>query len=307
MPIIPDPLKRGDKIGIVAPAGNLNHTHNFTESCHIIQDMGFKLVFDRTVWPGSGYLADSDHARLEEFHRIWTNPEIKAVFALRGGFGSLRIISQIDFSLPRKNPKLFLGFSDITILLNHLYQRANLACVHGPVFGSLPLCDRKTIDELYNTLTGSFEHTEIEPLTVFRNGPSVSGKLIGGNLCSMVTMLGTGYFPDLADHILFLEDINEPPYRLDRMLTQLALAGAFNDVRAVLVGDFTFGKTSDGETETDLSGFVCSRLCELISDRTIPIWKNLPVGHSQRNIPVYIGRTVEMVGGENGRLIFKES
>ncbi len=304
MTFIPEPLSPGDMIGIVAPAGNLGKNHCFSESCQIIEGMGFTVATDRTRWPGSDYLADNDQARSDEFNYTWKNPEIKALFALRGGYGSLRIIEQIDYAAIRSNPKLFIGFSDITILLNHIYQKTGIACIHGPVFASLPCCDYYSLEALGNILGGNINKTIVAPLVTYRGNGPVTGKLIGGNLCSLVTLLGTRYFPDFKDHILFLEDISEPPYRLDRMLTQLSLAGKLDGVKGILVGDFIDKVSRNNKRTAALSDFVCARICELVADRDIPVWKNLPTGHGNRNIPMYIGGTIEISAGKKAQLIF---
>ena len=294
MNTIPSPLLPGDKIGIVAPAGNLNGTHQFESCCSIISKMGFELVTRSDKWPGTGFLSDGDDARLDEFHDTWKSPDIKAIFALRGGYGSLRIIDRIDFSIIRDNPKYFFGFSDITILLNQIFLKTGLVCMHGPVLTSLISSDEQTIKRTYDCLTGKWNSVPEHEISIIRHGKSVEGKLLGGNLCTLVTMLGTQFAPDLTGAVLFLEDINEPLYRLDRLLTQLSLSGKLEAVKGIILGDFSGDRTDEEDDTYVADKFVAQRLCELTSHTKIPIWGNFPAGHCRKNIALPIGGTAIM-------------
>ena len=188
--VLPTFVKK-PKISVIAPAGNLADRKRYFDGCAILEDLGFTIVDKEKSWQGFGYLADTDQARLEEFHKAWSNPEIDIVFSLRGGYGSLRIFEQIDLDIVRKNPKIFIGYSDISILLNHLAIKTGLVCFHGPVITSLPTSCRDTIDRLYYCLTGSWNNELKENIEIIRSGSPAKGKLLGGNLSSLVTMIGT--------------------------------------------------------------------------------------------------------------------
>jgi muramoyltetrapeptide carboxypeptidase len=290
----PPPLQHGDKIGIIAPAGYLADKEAYRTGCSIIKNMGFEIVGQEKNWPGYGYLADSDDRRVEELHRVWANPDIKAVFALRGGFGCLRIIDRLDLSLIRKNPKFLIGFSDITILHNYFFQETGLVSLHGPGLSSLPSADALTLDRLYQCLTGNWQRELQEDVEVVRTGPTVTGTLRGGNLSSLVTMIGTPWVPDLSETILFLEDINEPPYRLDRLLTQFTHSLMFEQVSGIILGDFSDDRDFDQIERLRRHEFVWNRIIELTSSQGMPVWGNFPAGHCRRNITLPIGSRVRM-------------
>lgn len=294
MVIIPPSLQPGNQIGIIAPAGYLADKSRYQLGCAIIREMGFEVISKQRGWPGFGYLADSDEHRAEELHHIWANPDIKAIFALRGGFGSLRILDMLDFDMIRENPKFLVGFSDITILHHCIYQRAGLAGLHGPVLSSLASADPPTLERLYQCLTGNWHKVLHEDVEIVRPAPVVRGPLVGGNLSSLVTVIGTPWSPDFTGSILFLEDNNEPPYRLDRLLTQCALSGVFDGVAGIVLGDFMDNADFDRNEQLRRHEFVWNRVSELTSHQTLPIWGNFPAGHCRKNITVPLGITAEM-------------
>ena len=297
MALIPPPLEPGDCIGVIAPAGYLSEPEFYHQGCEILRDMGFTIYEPDKSWPGWGYLADRDEARLAELHRMFAEPEVKAIFALRGGFGSLRLLGKIDLALIQNNPKLFFGFSDITILHNHLFDRTGLICMHGPGLASLCRCEEDSLDRLYQCLRGNWQKTLTEPVEHVRSCESVGditeGPLLGGNLASLATLLGTPWFPDLTRAVLLLEDVNEPLYRLDRLLSQLWFSGATADISAIILGQF--GDEDTGELEQlRRHEFVWNRVRELTAAREVPIWGNFPVGHTRKNLTLPIGAWCRM-------------
>lgn len=298
----PAALRPGDLIGVAAPAGYLQRHERFHQGRLILEEMGFEVYEPEKTWPGHGYLADSDKARIAELHRLWSNPEINAIIALRGGFGSLRLLQEIDISLIIKRPKLFVGFSDITVLHSVFCNEAGMVCLHGPGLASLPDCDQLSRERLYHCLRGNWHRTLKENIELIRGGDPVTGTLLGGNLASLNTLLGTRWFPDLKGAVLLLEDINEPLYRLDRMLTQLWLSGAIDSVSGLILGQFA-DDTVDAIERQRRNEFVWSRVQELTSGTSIPIWGNFPVGHCQRNLTMPLGAVCRMDNRE-GRLDF---
>lgn len=300
MSIVPQPLAPGDLVGVAAPAGFLNQKERFHHGCQILEEMGFEIFEPEKSWPGYGYLADSDQARADELHRLFAHPEVKAVFSLRGGYGSLRLLDKIDISLIRKHPTLFVGFSDITILHNHFYNAAGLVCLHGPGLASLNLCDQSSRERLYHCLRGEWHRSLAENIEIVRKSTEpVSGRLMGGNLSSINTLLGTRWFPDLSGAILLLEDVSEPLYRLDRLLTHLWLSGSVDSVKGVILGQFSDDDT-DRLEQIRRSEFVWNRVAELTAGKSIPVWGNFPVGHCARNltIPLGAGCTMDSITGE---------
>ena len=285
----PPPLAPGDTIAIVAPAGNIHDRLRYMNGCSLLRDMGFQILEQQKEWPGKSFLADDDESRVKEFMAVWCRPDVKAVFALRGGYGSLRIAAQLDLDVIGKHPKFLIGFSDITILLNHIACHANLLCLHGPVVSSLAVCERNSIDRLYHCITGDWHRQLTEKVEVIRAAPDASGTLMGGNLSSLVTLLGTGLDLDYQDSILLLEDVNEPLYRLDRLLTQFHLAGKFTGVKGLILGDFCSCDDLDRHEQQRTEEFVWKRVSELAADQRVPIWGRFPVGHNRQNIAMPIG------------------
>ena len=297
MDLYPAPLKPGDTIGVIAPAGSLADLQSYDSGCKILSEMGYTIANYPQKWPGYGYLADSDENRADELHRVFSDPGVQAIIALRGGFGSLRILDFIDFSVIRNNPKIFLGFSDITILQTCFQQQAGLICLHGPVASSLAASDRPSLERLAQCLRGNWYQSMREDVEILRGGPNTGGRLCGGNLSSLVTLLGTRWAPQFNGGILFLEDINEPPYRLDRLFTQLKLSSIFASINGIILGDFD--QTSDPDINASLRQreFVWHRVLELTEEFDIPIWGNFPAGHGARNITLPLGLHALMDSG----------
>ena len=304
MTLLPQSLKPGDLVGVAAPAGYLNDHERYHQGCSIIRDMGFEIYEPEKKWPGHGYLADTDAARIAELHRLWEAPEVKAIFALRGGFGSLRLLDHLHLEVVRSHPKLFVGFSDITVLHNIIIDKTGLICLHGPGLAALTESDQASQERLFHCLRGDWHRSLRENIEIVRTADPVEGTLLGGNLSSLVTLLGTPWFPQLNGAILLLEDINEPLYRLDRLLTQLWLSNAADDINGIILGQFS---EDDAEPVERLrrSEFVWARVTELTAAKPVPIWGNFPVGHTRRNLTVPLGAPVTM-SSDSGTLHFFE-
>lgn len=298
-PLQPSPLKKGDTLGIIAPAGQMRDIPRFEKGITVLKEMGFKLKFPRDLWPGREYLADSDKNRAKEFNFLFRDDETKGLISLRGGYGCLRMLDKIDLELVAANPKLVVGFSDITILQNYLYQQTGLVSLHGPVVTSLATNSRDSLVNLHLALTGRKPfNTALKEIEVLRDSRDVTGPLIGGNLASMVTLLGTSYDFSWKGAIVFLEDVNEPLYKIDRMLTQLKLAGKFEQLGGLILGDFSSAAlTSRGDIAT-FRETVWARVLELCSEQSIPIWGNFPAGHCDRNHCFPLGAEVTMKVGK---------
>ncbi len=303
-PLVPPPLIKGDTVGIIAPAGRLVDKERFVSGVKILQEMGFAVKFPRELWPGLEYLADSDDNRGDEFNRLIRDPEVKALIALRGGYGCLRMIDKIDLAQVVAYPKMLVGFSDLTILQNFLYDRTGLLSLHGPVVTSLGQASRTARQRLARCLTGKWSET-LAPgmLEILQDGPAVTAPLIGGNLASLVTLLGTRYDFSWDNRIVFLEDVNEPPYRIDRMLTQLQLAGKFEKIAGLLIGDFSGTESTDSSAHRRYLETIWQRVLELCGKRHIPIWGNFPSGHCQHSLTLPLGALAQMEE-ENHRLLF---
>lgn len=268
----PRPLKPGDAIGLVAPASPLKCDLYLQRGIKRLKAWGFQVVLYRPLKSGEGYLAGSDEERLAELQAMFASPRIKAIICLRGGYGSLRLLPHLDYDLIRAHPKIFLGYSDITALHLALIQRAGLVTFHGPMIYPELGGDLTPYTEasLLSMLTGSpcFSTLYSLPGKALTITPGQArGRLIGGNLSLLVATLGTPFEIDTRGAVLFWEEVDEPPYRVDRMLTQLLLAGKLAAAAGMVIGE--------------CAG--CGDLEELLRERLaplgIPCLYGLPCGH----------------------------
>ena len=294
-PRIPPPLKPGDTIGIVAPSGQLLDRQRFESGVKVIQDMGFKVRFPQSLWPGSGYLADSDANRAEEFNRTWADPEVGALLAVRGGYGCLRILDRIDLGQIRQMPKLFIGFSDITVLHTFLERETGLISLHGPVLTSLVGSGKPALERFHHCLLGNWRNTITwKKMEILRGGQMRRGILTGGNLSCIVSLLGTPFAPFWKGKIVFLEDTNEPLYRLDRMLTQLYYAGMFKDIAGLILGGFSMNSKQESLETIRHHETVWQRALEVTAQADIPVWGGFPTGHCSDNLTLPVGALTVM-------------
>ncbi len=248
-------MKLGDTIALIAPAGRVTSS-KVREAVRNIQSLGYKVKIQPGVYKTDGYLAGSDPNRLNDLLASFRDPEVKMILCLRGGYGSPRLLELIDFEELKKHPKIFVGYSDITALLIALSQKSGFVTFHGPMamgdfsgkYGLAPYSSRyfwnllqkpknDSIAKLFNDWgAGASERLGKRKMI----SPGVAeGELIGGNLSTLVALLGTPYEIDTRGKILFLEDVNEEPFRIDRMLLQLHLAGKLKHLKGVVLGGFT--------------------------------------------------------------------
>lgn len=297
--IYPPPIDKGDTIGLVAPAGSLINKENFSSGLKLLEQKGFQVKYNKKQLNAKGYLAGSDQDRADEFNRLWSDPEVKALVAVRGGYGCLRMLDLIDMKQIRKTPKILIGFSDLTILLNAIHQKTRLVTFHGPVVTTLASIDKKSEKSFFNVLSDKTPD-KIKPsnLKIVKEGKA-KGVLLGGNLATIVHTIGTPYEIAWDDTILFIEDVGEPPYRLDRMLTHLDKAGRLQRIKGLILGTFT---DEERKEKALLQNTVRTRILDLLKDKAIPIWDNFPIGHSRRNLTLPVGIKVHM-DSSAGKLI----
>ncbi len=229
-------------------------------------------------------MAGSDSARKKDLENMFMRKDIKAIFCARGGYGSLRILSKINYDLIRNNPKIFMGFSDVTALLLAFYERAHLITFHGPMVRGLSSAPA-LIGDLVNFFSSSGPGIiHLDSCKVISKG-RCEGRLFGGNLTLLSHMVGTGYLPSFSGSVLFFEDKGEPIYRIDRMLTHLKLSGHLAGVKGVLAGQFV--ECGDQEALEQL-------LDEFFGSLKIPVLSGFPIGHGSQNILVPVGIHVEL-------------
>lgn len=276
---VPPFLQSGDTIGIATPASPYQ-VKALQDGIDLLKQWGFQVTLGRKKIIRKGYLAGTDRERAEELMELFADPGIKAILCSRGGYGTLRILDYLDFKNIQAHPKLFMGFSDVTVLLMAFWKKAALMTFHGPMVTTLSQVNPSTLVRVQTTLRG---HYQIQlPLNVNRAvlPGNAQGMLIGGNLSLLVHLIGTPYEPDWDRSILFLEDCGEESYRLDRLITHLRLRGCLEKVSAILLGKFT------GPHKKELP---MDAVKNILRDLNVPVWTGLPIGHGSWNFPLPIG------------------
>jgi muramoyltetrapeptide carboxypeptidase len=282
--IKPPPLNPGDTIGIIAPAGPVDR-EEIQPAIDLLKERGYHTLLSLNLFKKKGYLAGHDEARLDDFHAMFSDSSVKAILCARGGFGTIRLLDRIDYDLVSRNPKIVAGYSDITALLFALFKETGLITFHGPVLRNLAHDPQDNLGSLLlTTLSGDPHAIDLSGGTALKRGRA-KGRVIGGNLSLICSLIGTPYMPDLTDAILFIEDINEPIYRIDRMLTHLRLAGIIHSLAGLIAGDFT----GCGEPEE-----INRLLSEITHGVNIPVVEGLPVGHGTQNKTIPMGISAEL-------------
>lgn len=278
--IRPKRLRKGDQIGVISPAGAVK-TSELLAGIELLESWGFSVRLGKHVSSTKGYLAGEDEERLEDLHAMFENPDIRAVICSRGGYGTMRLLPRIRYDLIGQNPKILVGFSDITALLLSLYAKTGLVTFHGPVVRGLGAGTQDNGKSLFRMLTseGPFEVDLKNNGTVVVPG-RVQGLLLGGNLSLLCHLMGTPFLHSLSGTMLFVEEKGEALYRVDRMLTHLMLSGELDGLAGLVGGGF--------EDCGDPSGLK-SLFKEIFSEVTFPVVLGLPVGHGPRNVSLPIG------------------
>ncbi len=290
-PILPPRIFPGDRVGIVAPASPFDRSR-FQKGVSVLESMGFHPVFSDALFEADRYLAGTDAHRARAINAMFADSRIRAIWCARGGYGSLRILSLIDYEAVKSNPKGFIGCSDVSAILNAFYFKCGLATFHGPMVVSLGEADDVTQNTLSALLSskGEFILRPKNPHVIHPG--AASGVVSGGNLTTLCHLVGTPHQPDFSGHILLLEDTHEAPYRIDRMLTQMRLAGCFDRLAGILLGSFENCGNSDE---------IYSIVSHLFSDLDIPILAGFEIGHGKPNLTVPLG--VEAVLSADEKLL----
>ena len=286
--IKPKRLKLGDTIGVVAPASPTTE-EKLERVYRKLMQMGFNVVMGRSCFSKRGYLAGEDKTRAEDINKMFKNTEVDGIICLRGGYGSLRILDLLDYELIRTNPKVFVGYSDITALHITINQISELVTFHGPMAANLieDTCNF-TLESLYNFILNEDFKPSIENLSrelVAINGGIAEGQIIGGNLSLIASTIGTPYEINTKGKILFIEEIGEEPYRIDRMLTQLRLSHKLQDAVGIILGDF-----NNCVPENPHMSFTLEEVIDIyIRPLNKPTLMNLQAGHCKPTITIPFG------------------
>lgn len=286
----PVSLKRGGKIGVIATAGCVDDA-SLTAGIGVIKRAGFEVELSRGVRNAKGYLAGEGKGRAEDLQEFFTRPDIDAILCARGGFGSIQLLPWLDPETLHSHPKIFVGYSDVSILLNWLLQKCGLVTFHGPMVAMEMAQGLKgrTEEHFWRTLLGEKRKWEFEIDEVVRPGRAEAG-MVGGCLSVLVTTLGTPYEIDTSGRLLFLEDIGEKPYRIERMLTHLKMAGKLENPSGVVFGDFT---QCEGEGARGLRQIIA----ELFRDAPYPVVTGLAAGHGEENLLLPFGVKMALDAG----------
>jgi len=314
--IKPARLQKGDTIGLITPASSLFETEQTKiEAKEKMEALGFKVKFGENVNKKWDYLAGSDEERINDIHDFFEDDNVKAIFTIRGGYGTGRLLRHLDYSLIKKNPKILLGYSDITSLLIAIHQQTGLVTFHGPVATST--FTKYTQKYFYKTLTEANPVGEIEDAPYDSNlqqsnrvwtvtGGKSTGKLTGGNLTLICMSLGTPYEIDTKDKILFVEEVGEQPNDLDRMLTHLYNAGKLDNCKGVVFDRML--KVKPANYSPAYNSFLSVE--EVIKDRfkrfDYPVCLGLSLGHIKDKPTLPLGIEAEL-DADMGRLSLLES
>lgn len=302
----PKRLSSGDRIAVVAPASPFQK-EEFDKGVAELGRLGFEPVFDESVFARhGGYLSGTGELRARAFVNAWRDPSIKALIAVRGGYGSVHLLPFLESEDLRRSPKAFIGYSDLTTILTYLTLGCGIVSFHGPMLDRrLGLgSDAYDRDSFVGALTRAEPLGELAPpaLESLRAGEA-SGVLVGGTLAQLVASLGTPYaFNPPQGHVLFLEDVGERPYRLDRMLTQLRLAGVLANASAVVLGDFKDCDEPKGEPSAR------AVLSDLLKDFNGPVIYGFPSGHTTGAlVTLPLGVRARVVTSGHPRVIIEEA
>jgi muramoyltetrapeptide carboxypeptidase len=245
-------LKKGGTIGICAPSARFD-LQKFNAGVKILKGLGYKVKIPKEIFEKKRYLAGNDILRADVINQLFSDPDIDGIICARGGFGAMRLLDHLNWDLINKNPKLFIGFSDITAILLSIMEKTDKAVIHGPTVVSIAKAQHKTIESFQRTIQGCFD--EIKIANGFKNA------------------------------VLFLEDIGEPAYKIDRMLSQLKMAGIFKGIAGVITGSFE---------KCDNSEYIEEILLEIFQEYNIPIVTGLDAGHGNINLSLSMGINIEI-------------
>ncbi|MBD2664409.1 peptidase U61, LD-carboxypeptidase A [Richelia sinica FACHB-800] len=289
--IKPPRLQVGDTIGLISPGGMVE-VKDVEKAKQALMNLGLNIKTGVHILDRYGYLAGTDAHRAQDINTMFADPSVKAIIAMRGGWGCNRILPLLNYPLMRAHPKIILGYSDITSLLLAIYHRCRLITFHGPVATST--WNQFTISNLqkilFNAEAVTLENNDGKEgkLSIINLG-TAKGKLMGGNLSVLTAMLGSSYLPTWKNTILFVEDIGEDIYRIDRMLTQLKNAGILNQING-----FIFGQCTNCQLGEEPSLTLQQVLQDHIRPLKIPAWYGSMIGHIQDKFTLPIGLEVEI-------------
>jgi len=307
--LLPKALLLGQTVGIISPSAATTDRMEFTYAKEALEALGLKVKLGENFKNRFGHLAGTDEERAEDFNAMFADPEVKAIICLRGGSGAARILPLIDYEQVKANPKPLLGYSDITALHCALHSQTGLISFHGPNgSGSWNSFNTSQFQQLFfeqKLLTFKNEIGKGDDLVAKGNrtqtltAGSVDGKILGGNLTVLTALSGTPYYPDFHDSILFLEDVGEDPYRIDRMMSTLKLNGTLGKIKG-----FVFGQCSDCKPGSGYGAFTVDQIMDqYIIPLGIPAYIGAMIGHIPKQFIIPVGARVRLNANEGSLTI----
>ena len=298
--LLPNPLKPGDAVGLISPSAATSERIQLQFAVEALEALGFSVKQGKNLANRRGHLAGTDQERASDLNAMFADPEVKAVICIRGGSGAARILPLIDYDLIRKNPKPLLGYSDITALHHAIYAKTGLITFHGPNgTGSWNSFNVTQFNKLFferEQILYENERVEEDDLVIKKNriqtiySGTASGELVGGNLTVLTALAGSPYIADFTDKILFLEDIGEEPYRIDRMMSTLMLMGALDKIKG-----FVFGQCTDCDPSSGYGNLTLDQIFDdYILPLKIPAYRGAMIGHIPRQFILPMGAKVKL-------------
>jgi muramoyltetrapeptide carboxypeptidase len=290
--IKPPRLRKGGIIGLIAPASTPSTEEAIEKGATYLENLGYRVKFGKHIRNINGYLAGTDKERAEDFNNMVRDKDVKAIFAIRGGYGTPRILQMIDYSTLKQNPKIIVGYSDITALQLAIFRKIGLVTFSGPMTGTdmWKDFDPYTEEHFWRLITSTkrivvLKNPIDEPLKILKTG-NARGRMLGGNLSLIACLMGTQFLPKLRDSILFLEEVEEAPYRVDRMLAQLLNAGVLRKLAGLILGKFTDCLPTNPHDPQLTIEQVLEEYAEKI---LCPVMNNFQYGHIPRKLTVPLG------------------
>ena len=301
MIITPPYLEKDDTIGIICPSGFMPYQK--AQTCiDTLQQWGFKVKIGKTLGNQFNYFSGTDDERLIDLQLMMDDEEVNAIFCARGGYGLSRIIDRIDFDRFKKNPKWIIGYSDITILHAHLHSQFNIASLHAPMASAFNNggTENGFVQSLRQAIIGNDYSYSCSAQTLNREGEA-EGELVGGNLSILAHLIGTASDVDTKNKILFLEDVGEYLYNVDRMMMQVKRSGKLEYLAGLIIGGFTEMK----DTTIPFGQNVYDLISDKVKEYNYPVCFDFPVSHSERNYALKVGLKHQLIV-ENEKVVLRE-
>jgi len=286
--ITPAFLKKGNKIGIVAPARKIS-LQEITPAIKIIESWGFDVVLGKNLFKSKNQFAGTDKERADDMQEMLDNKEIKAIFCARGGYGTIKILEYFNFDKFIKSPKWLIGYSDITVLHSYINSVLKIETLHASMPINFANNNNKSLELLKSTLSGNKLSYKVKPHKFNKPGTAIA-EIVGGNLSVLYSIAGTKYDIDTNNKILFIEDLDEYLYHIDRMMMNLKLSGKLDNLKGLIIGgmnDMNDNKIPYGKSAYQI-------VYDIIKDCNFPVCFDFKAGHIEPNLPIILGRKISL-------------